>query len=162
MFGIFKKRSNEELMAMVDGMSIPLEQVNDPAFAEKTLGDGIAIVPEKNVIVSPCDGTLTLVAPTKHAFGMERADGLELMVHIGIDTVALDGEGFEIHAEVGAAVKKGQPIISYDEQVMKEHGIDMTTMLILLNYEDYEILEMKHDVHVQSGKDTVITYRTKA
>ena len=162
MFQFFKKRSDEELTAMVDGKCIPMEQVNDPAFSEKTLGDGVAIIPEKNVIVAPCDGTLTLVAPTKHAFGMTREDGLELMVHVGIDTVALNGEGFETLAEAGASVKKGQPVLSFDEQVMKAHEIDMTTMLILLNHEDYEILEMKHDVHVQSGTDAVITYRTKA
>lgn len=162
MFQFLKKQSVEILAAMVDGMCIPLEQVSDPAFAQKTLGEGIAIVPQNNVIAAPCDGVLTLVAPTKHAFGMTKEDGLELMIHIGIDTVALQGEGFEVLAEAGANVKKGQPIISYDEQIMKEHGIDMTTMLIVLNHENYEILEMKHDEHVHVKHDAVITYRTKA
>lgn len=162
MFQIFKKHSGEKLTAMVDGRCIPLEQVNDPAFAEKTMGDGIAIIPESDVIVAPCDGVLTLVAPTKHAFGMTGNDGLELMVHIGIDTVALQGEGFTVHVEQGAAVKKGQTIISYDQKYMNEHNMDMTTMLILLNQENYQILDMLHDTNVQAGNDTVIQYRTNA
>lgn len=162
MFQFFKKRSAEELVAMADGKCIPIEQVNDPAFAEKALGDGIAIVPENNVIVAPCDGTLTMVASTKHAVGMTREDGLELMIHVGIDTVALQGEGFEILAKEGTLVKKGQPILSYDAQKMQEREIDMTTMLILLNHTDYEMVEMKHDIQVKSGTDVVITYRTKA
>ena len=161
MFEIFKKRSGKELAAVTDGKCIPLEQVNDPAFAGKTMGDGIAIIPEKNVIVAPCDGVLTMVATTRHAFGMTREDGLEIMVHIGIDTVALQGEGFTVHAEAGASLKKGEPVISYDEQMMKERGIDMSTMLILLNQEDYEVVEMQQDAHVQSGTDAVIKYRTK-
>lgn len=158
MFDFLKKKKNSELAAMVDGTCIPMEQVKDPAFAEKTLGDGIAIIPSGSVVTAPCDGMLTLVADTAHAFGMTRDDGLELMVHIGIDTVALNGEGFTVLTNAGVPVKKGQPIIEFAPDVMREKKIDMTTMLILLNGQDYTLLEMKHGAEVKAGADTVITY----
>ncbi len=159
MFQLFKKKANnEELAAVADGKCIPMEQVNDPAFSSKALGDGVAIIPEGNVIVAPCDGTLSLVADTKHAFGMTREDGLEIMVHVGIDTVALKGEGFKTFVEAGADVKKGQPIIEFQPEVMKEKDIDMTTMLILLNYQDYNIKAIHHGIQVKKGVDTVVEY----
>ena len=116
MFQFFKKKpdlekTGLELTAMTDGRCIPLEEVNDPVFSGKALGDGIAIVPEDCVIAAPCDGTVSMLAETLHAFGMTRDDGLELMVHIGIDTVALKGEGFEALVSQGDQVKKGEPLI---------------------------------------------------
>ncbi len=159
MFQLFKKKTNNaELVAVTDGKSIPMEQVNDPAFSSKALGDGVAVVPENNVIVAPCDGNLSLVADTRHAFGITREDGLEIMVHVGIDTVALNGEGFKTLAEVGTDVKKGQPIIEFDPEVMKAKGIDMTTMLILLNYQDYNIKAIHYGRQVKKGTDVVVEY----
>lgn len=158
MFQLFKKKANRELAAVADGPAIPLEKVNDPAFASKALGEGIAIVPEEGTIVAPCDGTLSLITPTLHAFGMECPDGLQLMVHIGIDTVELNGEGFEKLAEVGSTVKKGQPIIRFNLPVMKEKGIDMTTMLIMLNHQDFQIKALHHGKQLRKGVDTAIEY----
>ena len=159
MFQLFKKKSsNSELLAVADGKCIPMEEVNDPAFSSKALGDGVAIVPTNNVIVAPCDGELSLVADTKHAFGMSNAEGLEIMVHVGIDTVALNGEGFKTFAEAGETVKKGQPIIEYDPEVMKEKGIDMTTMLILLNHDEFNLKELHYGKEVKKGEDVVVEY----
>lgn len=158
MFHFFKKKQNQQLAAVADGQCIPLEQVHDDAFANKTLGEGIAFVPETETIVAPCDGTLSLITPTLHAFGMECADGLELMVHIGIDTVELKGEGFEKLTEAGTQVKKGQPIIRFDRKVMDTKGIDMTTMLILLNHQDYQIKALNHGCRMKKGVDTAIEY----
>lgn len=158
MFQLFKKKSLPELCAVVDGLCIPLEQVNDPVFAGKALGEGIAIVPENGEVVAPCDGTLTLLTPTRHAFGMECADGLQLMVHIGIDTVALNGEGFEVMAEQGASVKKGQPIIRFDMEYMKAKNIDTTVMLIMLNHQEYSIKTLNHGCRMKKGADTAIVY----
>ncbi len=89
---------------------------------------------------------------------MECADGLQLMVHIGIDTVALNGEGFEKLAEAGSMVKKGQPIVRFDPKVMEEKGIDTTTMLILLNHQDYEIRGLYHGSRMEKGVDTAVEY----
>lgn len=159
MFQLFKKKANnEELAAVADGKCIPMEQVNDPAFSCKALGEGVAIVPENNVIVAPCDGKLSLVADTRHAFGMSKEDGLEILVHVGIDTVTLNGEGFKAFEKAGADVKKGQPIIEFDAEVMKEKGIDMTTMLILLNHDEFNIKALHHGTQVKKGVDVVVEY----
>lgn len=162
MFQLFKKKAALEepavlaLAAVADGRCVPLEEVNDPVFAGKALGDGIAIVPEDCVIAAPCDGTVSMLAETLHAFGMTRDDGLELMVHIGIDTVALKGEGFEALAAQGAQVKKGDPLIRFDAAYMQEKGIDMTTMLILLNPAQYQAKMLAGGQQVKKGVDTVI------
>lgn len=158
MFSFFKKKGGTVLAAVADGLCIPLEEVNDPAFAGKSLGEGVAFVPENGEIVAPCDGKLSLITPTLHAFGMECGDGLQLMVHIGIDTVSLNGEGFEKLAEAGGTVKRGQPIIRFNPEVMKEKGIDTTTMLILLNHQDYEIHKLNHGSQMKKGVDTAIEY----
>lgn len=161
MFQFFKKKpdlekTGLELTAMTDGRCIPLEEVNDPVFSGKVLGDGIAIVPEDCVIAAPCDGTVSMLAETLHAFGMTRDDGLELMVHIGIDTVALKGEGFEALVSQGDQVKKGEPLIRFDAAFMEKKGIDMTTMLILLNPGQYQFKTLAGGQQVKKNVDTVI------
>lgn len=157
MFQWFRKKKGSELAAVADGKSILLDEVNDPVFAGKALGDGIAIIPEDGTIVAPCDGALSLIAPTLHAFGMTCEDGLELMVHIGIDTVSLNGEGFEKLVSQGTKVCKGQPVIRFDQAVMQSKGIDMTTMLIILN-DTHEIQTRNVGVHVKKGEDIVLEY----
>lgn len=156
MFSIFKKKEGLELAAVADGKCISLAEVNDPVFSGKALGDGVAIVPEDSVITAPCDGQLSMVADTLHAFGMTRDDGLELMVHVGIDTVKLGGEGFEALASPGAEVKKGTPVIRFNAALMQEKGIDMTTMLILLNPAQYQFKILAQGQQVKKGMDTVI------
>lgn len=161
MFQFFKKKpdlekTGLELTAMTDGRCIPLEEVNDPVFSGKALGDGIAIVPEDCVIAAPCDGTVSMLAETLHAFGMTRDDGLELMVHIGIDTVALKGEGFEALVSQGDQVKKREPLIRFDAAFMEKKGIDMTTMLILLNPGQYQFKTLAGGQQVKKNVDTVI------
>lgn len=157
-FSFFKRKKERGLTAMVDGTCISMEEVKDEAFASKVLGEGIAIIPESNVIVAPCDGTISMIADSMHAFGMECPDGLELMVHIGIDTVALNGEGFKKLAKAGTSVKMGQPIIEFDWDFMKERSIDMSIMLILLNHQDYQIKELHHGKRVKKGIDVVVEY----
>ena len=159
MFQLFKKKPEKpelELAAMTDGRCIPLEEVKDPVFSGKALGDGVAIIPEDCVITAPCDGTLSMIAETLHAFGMTRDDGLELMVHIGIDTVALKGEGFQALASQGSIIKKGEPVIRFDASLMKEKGVDMTTMLILLNPAEYSYKILADGQQVKKSIDTII------
>lgn len=158
MLGWLRKKESRKLYAAIDGYSVPLETVNDPAFASKSLGDGIAIKPNGNRVVSPCDGTLTLITPTKHAFGITCDDGLELMVHIGIDTVELKGEGFKTLQDAGSKVKKGDPIIEFDQAFMEEKGIDLTTMVILLNHEEHAIQRLHSQKQVTEGRDVIVEY----
>ena len=164
MFQFFKKKpdlekTGLELTAMTDGRCIPLAEVTDPVFSGKALGDGIAIVPEDCVIAAPCDGTVSMLAETLHAFGMTRDDGLELMVHIGIDTVALKGEGFEALVSQGDQVKKGEPLIRFAAAFMEKKGIDMTTMLILLNPGQYKFKTLAGGQQVKKNVYTVIECR---
>src|SRR5690554_5622221 len=99
----FKKKSNG-VVAFMEGTLVPLEKVNDPVFAQKMMGDGFAIEPTSGAVVSPVDGELTMVFHTKHAVGITTNEGVEVLLHIGINTVELDGEGFEILVEQGSKV----------------------------------------------------------
>lgn len=158
MLGFFRKKQNPELAAVVSGNCIPLEQVKDEVFASKAMGDGVAIIPDSNLIVAPCDGSLSLVANTGHAFGMIGTDGTEILVHIGIDTVALNGNGFEVLTKQGETVKKGQAIIRFDTDVMKDYNLDMTTMMIILS-KDVVIESRMTGSKLKNGQDTAIVYR---
>ena len=157
MFQFFKKKpdlekTGLELTAMTDGRCIPLEEVNDPVFSGKALGDGIAIVPEDCVIAAPCDGTVSMLAETLHAFGMTRDDGLELMVHIGIDTVALKGEGFEALVESGQTVKKGDPMLKLDLDFLKEHAPSVTSPVLCTELEDNQRIRLLKEGPVKAGE----------
>lgn len=129
MINFFKKK-DEKVVAPVSGKCISIDQVNDEVFSSKAMGDGFAIIPNDHVIVSPVDGEIVLIANTKHAFGLKTKAGIEILVHIGLDTVALEGKGFTVHAKQGMKVKAGEPIIEFDQSYMKEQSIDMTTMII--------------------------------
>ena len=158
MLGFLKRRQLPELAAVISGKCIPLEEVKDEVFASKAMGDGVAIVPESSEVVAPCDGNLRLVANTGHAFGMVSNDGVEILIHIGIDTVKLDGKGFVVLAKQGEEVKKGQPIIRFDPDIMKDNNLDMTTMMILLS-KDVMIETYNTGSKLKKGQDAAIVYR---
>lgn len=122
---------DDKIVAIADAEIIPLEEVNDEAFSQKLMGDGIAFKLVNNQIVSPCNGTLSAVFPTGHAFGITMSDGTELLIHIGIDTVKLDGKGFTPLADQGDMVKAGQPIVKINKEEIEKAGYDTTTMLIV-------------------------------
>ena len=106
----FLKGKQLEIAAPLTGKVIPVTEVPDPVFAEKVLGDGIAVDPTEGTVYSPVDGTIFQIAHTFHAMGIESDDGLEILVHLGIDTVKLEGKGFQSFVEVGQKVKKGDKI----------------------------------------------------
>ena len=106
----FLKGKQLEIAAPLTGKVIPVTEVPDPVFAEKVLGDGIAVDPTEGTVYSPVDGTIFQIAHTFHAMGIESDDGLEILVHLGIDTVKLEGTGFQSFVEVGQKVKKGDKI----------------------------------------------------
>ena len=113
---------------------------------------------ENNEVVAPCDGNLSLVANTGHAFGMVSSDGTEILIHIGIDTVNLNGKGFTVLAKQGEEVKKGQAIIRFDPGIMKENNLDMTTMMIILS-KDVMIETYNTGSKLKKGQDAAIFYR---
>ena len=162
MFGFIKKHEKEpisanELVAVADGKSIPLEEVPDEVFSQKMLGDGIAIELQGNTIVAPADGKLTMIFETLHSFGMILDNNMEILVHIGIDTVALNGKGFKKLAKENTYVKAGTPIISVDKDLVEENGYNTVTMMIITNSDKYELKMNEHGI-VQKGKSIVLTY----
>ena len=138
----FLKKKNESkitINAIASGKLLPLEQVNDPVFSNKMMGDGVAVYIDDEYILSPTDGTISLIADTKHAFGITTAEGIEIMVHVGLETVNLKGQGFEKHKEIGDQVKKGERILHIDRKFMKEHNIELITPVIILNTMGYTL-----------------------
>lgn len=132
MFSFFKKDKNS-IYAPATGRVVKLEEVKDQAFASGAMGDGIAIDPEESVFRAPADGKITLISDTKHAFGMELDSGIELLVHIGLDTVKFQGEGFKVLVKEGDIVKKGTPVIEVDLHFFKEKGVVLESPVIILD-----------------------------
>jgi len=133
MFGFGKKsvEKDENLYAPVDGVVIDLTTVPDPVFSGKLMGDGFAIEPTGSVVVSPVAGEVTMVQG--HAVGMKRADGLEVLVHMGIDTVSLDGAPFDMGVKVGDILAAGDAVATADWDKVTAAGLPKTTMVLITN-----------------------------
>lgn len=122
----------------ISGSVISLETVKDPMFSEKMMGDGVAIIPSDETIVAPFDSYVIMTTPTKHAIGLRGENGVELLIHIGIDTVHLDGKGFTLYVAENQYVKAGEKLISFDEKEISAAGYDLTIPIIVTNTADHE------------------------
>lgn len=142
--------ADDAIVAVADGQLLALEDVADEVFSSKMMGDGVAITPESDFIVAPANGRLTTVFPTGHAFGLVRPDGVEILVHIGINTVELQGQGFDVLAKQGDLVRAGQPIVKVDRDTLMQKGYDLTTMIVVTDSKDKQI-SLKHEGTVKSG-----------
>lgn len=138
------------VIAPVSGTIIPLESVKDEVFASGAMGKGIAIVPDDDQIVSPIVGTVAAVYPSKHAIGLISNGGVEVLIHVGIDTVQLNGKHFNQLVEQGQKVSVGTPLITFDRQAIQAAGYDPTVMVIITNTADYEITETQDTVANQN------------
>ena len=139
------------LAACLTGTVVPLAEVKDEAFASGALGDGIAIEPIDGELVAPADGEISSTFETHHAVGMTTADGAELLMHIGIDTVKLGGKHFTYLVNDGDKVKKGQPLIRFELEAIKAEGYPVTTPVIVCNTDDYAAVEAKASGTVKQG-----------
>ncbi|MFR3684365.1 MAG: beta-glucoside-specific PTS transporter subunit IIABC [Enterococcus sp.] len=146
--------------APVEGQVIPLSKVNDDVFASKMLGDGVAIVPSKGELYAPINGTIKMVYNTKHALGMQTEDGIEILFHIGLDTVNLEGKYFESFVSEGQRVNQGDLLIKFDLVKIKEAGFDPTTMIVItepknikLNIATDEQVTKEEKLFVVEGKE---------
>lgn len=139
------------LSACLNGTVVPLAEVKDEAFASGALGDGIAIEPIDGELVAPADGEISSTFETHHAVGMTTADGAELLMHIGIDTVKLGGKHFTYLVNEGDKVKKGQPLIRFELEAIKAEGYPVTTPLIVCNTDDYAAVAAKASGAVKQG-----------
>ncbi len=150
MFNIFKKKE-EYLAAPFAGEVTELQYVPDDAFAQKMLGDGFAITPEENVVKAPCAGEVVQIFSTGHAVGIKTKKGLEILVHIGIDTVKLDGEGFTKLVENGDKVEVGTPLVEVDLDFIKEKAPSISTPVIITNMEKVKNIELLKKERVEAG-----------
>jgi PTS system glucose-specific IIA component len=135
MFQLFQRKKEQLILfAPVKGKVVDITNVPDVVFSKKMLGDGLGIEPDENVITAPCDGTIILVAKTLHAVAIE-AQGVEILIHIGIDTVMLDGRGFTPHVNMGDIVKQGDALITFDRDYILQQGKSVMTPIVLTNME---------------------------
>ena len=145
MFG-FLKRKTREIKAPVDGQVVALESVDDEVFSQKLAGDGVAIIPMSNIFAAPIDGTVTKIFSTNHAYTVKSPKDLEVMVHIGFDTVALGGKGFERIAKEGDEVKAGDPIIRADLEYIRAHAKDIITPVIITDESDVKNIDKRLNI----------------
>lgn len=156
---LFKKNKNKALYAFAEGMTVDLSEVNDEVFSQKMMGEGIAIKPSDNKIYSPCDGIVAVIMKeSKHAVCIRTEEGVELLIHVGIDTVTLNGEGFELHCEEGKTVKKGELLLSFDRKLIAQKGLEDTTMLVITELNNHKIVGFNTGVKVKAGEDTLLEY----
>ena len=158
MFNIFGSDDEKvELLAPLTGEVLPLSEVPDEVVAAKTVGDGVAIKPTCNILVAPVDGVIKQLFPTKHALGIETESGLELLIHIGINTVELDGEGFEKLADKGDKINVGDELIKFDLDYIEENATSIITPVVITNKDDIESFEVTDSKKVTAGEDKLLT-----
>lgn len=160
MFGFLSKNTEINLYAPVTGKVMKLNNVPDEVFASGMMGEGLAFELTDGKVCAPCDGEITMIFPTMHAFGIKLKKGAEILVHIGLDTVELNGVGFKQNAKVGDFVKMGEPIITIDLDMIKEKGYDLSTPMIITNHNEYNISEYQNE-SVIAGKTMVMKIEKK-
>ncbi len=149
-----------ELKAVADGRAVALESVGDRIFAEKVLGDGIAVIPDNGRIVSPVSGTVVQISGQKHLYCIRTAEGTNILVHIGLGTVKLDGKGFASLVDTGDTVEAGTPLAQVDLAVLKENGYDTCIPVIVSGQ---EVLEEKSCRlgEIKAGASVMMEYTLK-
>ncbi|WEG74109.1 beta-glucoside-specific PTS transporter subunit IIABC [Vagococcus intermedius] len=146
------KASRQDIMSPLTGNFMPLSQIKDQAFSMGLLGKGVAILPTKGQVVAPFSGTVTTLFPTKHAIGLTSEDGMELLIHVGMDTVQLDGKFFRAHVEQGEAVKQGQLLLEFDIEKISQAGYSLETPIVITNTNDYLDIITSEESTIQSGE----------
>ena len=141
MFGLFKAK-NIKIFSPLDGKIVKLEEVPDEVFSKKLVGDGIAIVPSSSTVVAPIKGVVSRLFPSNHAFSIKSGD-IEVMVHIGLDTVELDGKGFKALVKEGDRVGLGTPIVRIDKEYIKSQGKETITPIVVSSEKEIEVIKHK-------------------
>lgn len=151
--------AQHEIKAVANGEAMPVTDVPDEVFASKALGDGVAVIVTDGKVYSPADGEVSMIAETLHAYGISTDDGLELLVHIGINTVELEGKGFTPRVKEGDRVSAGQLLCEVDMKLMKEKGYQMHTPILMTNGDECEDVQLLSNKKAKAGQTTVITYK---
>ena len=133
MFAKFMKKNKVQVFAPLNGQVVPLEQVPDPVFSQKMMGEGVAIMPTGGDVVAPIDGTVVLISKTKHAIGIRTKDDTEVLIHVGLETVTLKGEGFTVFVNEGDIVSIGQKLIEVDWDFIRDKVPSIITPVVITN-----------------------------
>ncbi|WP_315116790.1 PTS glucose transporter subunit IIA [uncultured Clostridium sp.] len=157
MFNLLKR--NHTLTAPMDGKVIDLSTIQDKIFSKKLVGEGVAIDPINDVVVAPANGKLSLLFKTNHAFGMVLDNGIEILIHIGIDTIGLESEGFTPLVKEGDTLKLGEPVIKIDRELIINKGYSLITPVIITNVDVVKEIEYNTNENVKSGEDILFTYK---
>jgi len=144
------------LVAPVSGKVVAIDQVPDEAFASKAVGDGLAILPTGSTVVAPASGTLVKIFNTNHAFCLETENGVEIVVHMGLDTVALEGKGFTRLAEEGSTVVAGQPVLEMDLVFLNANARSMISPVVISNIDDFAGLTLLAGETVVAGETRIV------
>lgn len=161
LFGKKAKPSEETIYAPMNGKIIEIEQVPDPTFSEKMMGDGVAIEPSEGKVVAPVDGEIIQFFHTKHAIGIRSKAGLELLIHIGLETVGLEGEGFEGHVKQGDKVKTGDLLLTFDLDFIKEKAASAVSPIVITNSDTVERVEKKHGETAAKSETDIMYVKVK-
>jgi PTS system, glucose subfamily, IIA component len=154
---MFFKKKELEIVSPVKGKLISIKEVPDVTFSEEMVGKGVAVLPEENELCSPADGTITTVFPTLHAIGLTTKDGIDILLHIGLDTVNLKGEYFDVKVKEGDEVKAGDLLVATDFEKIKLAGYRLETPVIICNPEQCKKLTYTKPQAVNKG-DVIIKY----
>lgn len=153
------QKSYQQIIAPFSGQTIELSKVPDPVFSEKMTGDGLAILPTSDEVLAPCDGEITLFFDTKHAFAITTPNGVQILVHVGLDTVIMNGEGITALHHSGDTVKTGTPILKLDLPLLQKKKINLISPVLVVNYEKVtELRPHKAGEQVWAGEDTILEY----
>ncbi|WP_316569891.1 PTS glucose transporter subunit IIA [Neobacillus sp. YIM B06451] len=160
LFGKKEETKEVVLVAPLTGMATVLDNVDDPVFSQKMMGDGLAVEPTEGVVVSPVEGEIIQVFPTKHAVGIKAANGAEILLHIGLETVSMKGEGFTAHVREGDKVSAGDKLVTFDMAIVTEKAKSTVTPLVITNSDSMEI-EILASGRVERGTTPFIKITAK-
>ena len=158
MFELLKKNKEFSIISPMTGVGVSLKKVPDEAFSEEMLGIGAAVAPTDGNIFSPVDGVISDITDTKHAFCITSKNGVEILLHIGINTVNLKGEGFIVLVKAGDTVKAGEKIAEVDLELLKKHELCIETPVLLTEQDKYAVIQV-NDGKVEGGSDILFTYK---
>lgn len=160
MFSFLKKKEAvKELKASTNGKVIPITEVKDEVFSSCMLGNGIAVQPADGIVVAPADGTVSVTMEgSNHAVGINIADGFDILLHIGIDTVSLNGEGFTAHVKMGDKVKAGDKLVTFDKNLVESKGLCADVIMIVLDNPDLPALKYQTGMEAKAGETIVATW----
>jgi len=160
MFNFFKKDKIFKIIAPITGKVLDISQTPDPVFSEKMVGDGVAIEPIEGLVLAPIDGEVVQLFPTKHAIGLKAANGVEVLIHIGIDTVKMQGQGFSSFVNPGDKVKIGDRLLAFDLSLVEERAKSVITPIVITNLPPLEILK-KYGGNVIAGSNLILEVKVE-